>query len=35
MTFVEKHRFAGGRTERDLMKSAWEGEFSAWGFLKP
>ena len=26
MTFVEKHRFEGGRTEREILKIAWEGE---------
>ncbi|MGW2559798.1 hypothetical protein ACWCXB_11225 [Streptomyces sp. NPDC001514] len=34
MTFVEKHRFAGGRTERDLMKISWEGELFGVGLFE-
>jgi hypothetical protein len=26
MTFIEKHRLAGGRTEHAMMKMSWEGE---------
>lgn len=34
MTFVEKHRFAGGRTERELLKLSWEGELFGVGMFE-
>lgn len=34
MTFVEKHRFAGGRTEQVLLKMAWEGEIFGVGMFE-
>ncbi|MFJ6636710.1 DUF1269 domain-containing protein [Streptomyces sp. NPDC091376] len=34
MTFVEKHRFAGGRTERDLLRISWEGEIFGVGLFE-
>ncbi|MFD4913078.1 DUF1269 domain-containing protein [Streptomyces virginiae] len=34
MTFVEKHRFESARTERELMKIAWEGELFGVGLFE-
>src|SRR5262245_22552238 len=34
MTFVEKHRFAGGRSEAALLKIAWDGEIFGVGFCE-
>jgi hypothetical protein len=34
MTFVEKHRFGGGRTEKDLLKMSWEGEIYGVGMFE-
>jgi hypothetical protein len=34
MTFVEKHRFAGGRTEKAMLKKAWEGELFGVGMFE-
>jgi hypothetical protein len=34
MTFVEKHRFAGGRTEDALLKTSWEGEIFGVGMME-
>jgi uncharacterized membrane protein len=34
MTFVEKHRFGGGRTEKALLKMAWEGELFGVGLFE-
>jgi uncharacterized membrane protein len=34
MTFVEKHRFGGGRTEQAILKMAWEGELFGVGLLE-
>jgi len=34
MTFVEKNRFAGSRTEQGILKIAWEGEFFGVGLFE-
>jgi hypothetical protein len=34
LTFVEKHRFGGGRTEQALLKMSWEGEPFGVGLLE-
>jgi hypothetical protein len=34
MTFIEKHRFAGGRSERELLKLSWEGEIFGVGLFE-
>jgi uncharacterized membrane protein len=34
MTFVEKHRFTGGRTEDALLKMSWEGELFGVGMFE-
>jgi uncharacterized membrane protein len=34
MTFVEKHRFAGSRTEQALLKLSWEGELFGVGLFE-
>ncbi len=34
MTFVEKHRFGGGRTEQAMLKIAWEGEIFGVGMTE-
>jgi uncharacterized membrane protein len=34
VTFVEKHRLAGGRTERERLKMSWEGEIFGVGMME-
>ena len=34
MTFVEKHRLGGGRTEHDWLKMSWEGEIFGVGMFE-
>jgi len=34
MSFMEKHRFAAGRTERSLLKISWEGEIFGVGLFE-
>jgi uncharacterized membrane protein len=34
MTFIEKHRLIGGRTEKEMLKIAWEGEIGGTGMCE-
>ena len=34
VTFVEKHRFGGERTEQALLRMSWEGEIFGVGMLE-
>lgn len=34
MTFIEKHRLTGGKTEQDMLKITWEGEISGTGMFE-
>ncbi|MFJ6778749.1 hypothetical protein [Streptomyces yangpuensis] len=34
MTFIEKHRLVGGRTEQEMLKIAWEGEIFGVGMFE-
>jgi hypothetical protein len=34
MTFVDKHRFEGGRTEEAMLKIVWDGELFGVGMFE-